>query len=117
SRKVQPVGTLGPGKEAVPGKDQGYQHLTGARAWVVGPSAWDFVGAGNKHLRVWFAGPREEQVIACTGIGYWLEQKVPCLIRRVHDRKARFATVYDLTGTGKHVTAFLVTKETDLLVR
>lgn len=118
SKNVQPTAAQGAGNDLLPGKDQGYQHLTGARAWdISGPSSWDFVGDDKKRLRAWFAGPEKEQVIACTGIGYWVEQKVPCLIRRVHDTKARFATVYDLTGTGEYVQELGAEKDGELVVR
>lgn len=104
--QVRPVSALGPGKPLTPGTGHGYQHLSAAKSWSLASSSWDFVGAGDKRLRVWFAGHKAEQVIACTGIGYEVEQKVPCLIRRLHDRRARFATAYDLSGAGTHVTAF-----------
>jgi len=117
SKLVQPVGELGAAKEVLPGKDNGYEHLTGGRGWMAAASTWDFMADGNKRLRVWFAGVPEEQIIASTGIGYTIDQKVPCLIRRVQDRNARFATVYDLTGTGEYLTGFTMTKEGELVVQ
>jgi hypothetical protein len=39
------------------------------------------------------------------GIGYWISQQVPCLVRRVQGKAARFVTVYDLTGDGAGVQA------------
>jgi len=113
-KQVKPVTDVGGGMETSAGDRQGYQHLLGARSWkAAGPSAWDFANDKTR-LRVWFAGPEHEEVIACTGIGYWIHQQVPCLIRRLHDRKASFATVYDLTGGGEYVQGLRVTNEGDL---
>ena len=103
---VQPVEDRGQPMPLTLGHRDGYQHLTSARAWqVAGPSSWDFVAGPESRLRVWLAGPEREQIAAAVGIGYTIEAKVPCLLRRVAGRNARFAAVYDLTGKGEYIRA------------
>jgi hypothetical protein len=104
-KSVEPSVDLGPAETATLGNEDGYAHLTAARAWTSGPSSWDFV-TGPKRLRVWLAGLPREQLITCLGIGYTIDQKVPCLVRRVRARQARFAAAYDLTGAATHITTF-----------
>jgi hypothetical protein len=104
SEKLAPVSALGAGAAAVPGKEDGYQHLVGGLVWQArGPTQWDFL-AGKQKLRLWMDGPPRESLIACTGIGYTIDAKVPCLIRRVQGNTARFVTVYDLSGDASFVT-------------
>jgi hypothetical protein len=107
SEKLQPVENMGPGETASPGNDYGYQHLADGRKWSSSsPTQWDFVSPKpdpNK-LRLWIAGTQPETLFSCKGIGHYIESKVPCLIRRVQGNHARFVTVYDLSGTGSHVT-------------
>jgi len=104
SNQVQPVEDRGAGAEQAPGTDEGYQHLTGGRVWdVAGESRWDFVGADGKRLRLTLAGGGPEKVFTATGIGYYVNDKVPCLVRRRNAAKTRFVAVYDLTGAGEHV--------------
>jgi hypothetical protein len=105
SDRVEPVEGLGEGEPASPGNADGYQHLTDARRWLVtGASRWDFVTA-DRRLRLWLADTGAEQVFAATGIGYWVNQKVPCLVRRHTGNDVRFVTVYDLSGSGQYVRA------------
>ena len=95
---------LGEGQVIVPGKEDGYQHLTNGLSWtVLKPSQWEF-HAGPKKLRLWLDGLAKEEIITCTGIGYTINERVPCLIRRVHGKEARFVTVYDLSGDASFVT-------------
>jgi len=97
------VGHQDPGNPTIPGTEDGYQHLTGGLSrQAAGPSQVDFL-AGNKKLRLWLEGPAQEQLITCKGIGYTIDAKVPCLIRRVQEKEARFVTVYDLSGDGTFV--------------
>lgn len=104
SEKLIPVSEQGPATPIVPGTADGYPHLTGAQVRrITGPSRWDFI-AGSKKLRLWLDGPTQEELITCTGIGYTIDAKVPCLIRRVQGKEARFVTVYDLSGDGTFVT-------------
>jgi hypothetical protein len=56
-------------------------------------------------------GTANEEIIACTGIGYTIDAKVPCLIRRVRGKEARFVTVYDLSGDGSFVTGLRRAKQ------
>ena len=77
---------------------------------MTGNSRWDFIATPELKLRVWLAGEPREQVMAATGIGYTtIDSKVPCLLRRVTGRHARFAAVYDLGGKGR----FIVGVETE----
>jgi len=95
----------------VPGKEDGYPHLTNGLGWTVtGPSQWDF-HAGPKKLRLWLDGASNEEIITCTGIGYTIDARVPCLIRRVPGKSARFVTVYDLSGDGGFVTGLRQAKQ------
>ena len=111
SHKAVPVGERGQGKVAVPGKVDGYQHLTNGLSWAIaGPSQWEFQ-AGPKKLRLWLDGTPNEEIIACTGIGYTIDARVPCLIRRVRGKEARFVTVYDLSGDGGFVTGLRRAKQ------
>ena len=92
------------GQARLPGTSDGYQYLTPGR--VITPPVglpWDFVagkGTNALRLRLWFADPQQEQVFVTQGIGYSLDQKVPCLIRRRTAARTRFVTVFDLSGTG-----------------
>jgi hypothetical protein len=111
SQKVVPVGKRGEGKASVPGKEDGYPHLTNGLSWTVaGPSQWEFL-AGPKKLWLWLDGTPNEEIIACTGIGYTIDARVPCLIRRMRGQEARFVTVYDLSGDGSFVTALRQAKQ------
>lgn len=112
SDSVQPVEERGPGEATTAGKEDGYQHLTGAKKWdVQGPSRWDFVAGKNLRLRSWLAGMTKESVLTCSGIGYQVQQKVPCLIRRVQGKEATFVTVYDLSETGDFVSGMRYEQE------
>ncbi|MBL8793659.1 MAG: alginate lyase family protein [Planctomycetia bacterium] len=99
SQTLEPVGAQRPGAPAVPGVEDGYRHLTGARAWdVPGATRWDFVAGPKQRLRLWLAGADPEKVFTCTGIGYSTAAKVPCLIRRREAKQTRFIAVYDLSA-------------------
>jgi hypothetical protein len=74
-------------------------------------SHWDFLAPGDLKLRAWLAGNPKEQAISAIGIGYTVEAKVPCLIRRVTGNRAQFATAYDLSGKGDAVTAFTASEK------
>jgi hypothetical protein len=96
---VQPGTEREPGKDCVPGLENGYQHLKEAKAWKVeGPSRWDFVANKDLRLGLWLGQMPKEKIITCMGIGYQVDQKVPCLIRRVEASQAKFVTVYDWSG-------------------
>lgn len=112
SQKVASVSDRGKGQARVPGTTDGYPHLTNGLSWtIVGPSQWDF-HAGSKKLRLWCDGLANEEIITCTGIGYTIDARVPCLIRRVQGQQARFMTVYDLSGDGSYVTGLRRVKQT-----
>lgn len=91
------------------GSDEGYQHLTEVRRWAVaGTTRWDFAAgpdAKAKRLRVWVPAAEGETFYTAIGIGSNTSQKAPCLVRRRTAQRVRFITVYDLSGTGDHVTA------------
>ena len=72
---------------------------------------WSFV-ADKSSLGVWFSNSQPEQIFTTTGIGYYVEQKVPCLIRRRHVRETRFVTVYDLSGNGGGIKGVRSAKDT-----
>jgi len=42
-----------------------------------------------------------EELFAATGIGYTLNQVVPCLVRRRQAAATRFVTAYDWSGSGQ----------------
>ena len=91
------------GTATAPGNDNGYQHLKEPRRWeITGGSRWDFLDDPKKptapRLRLWLADSAREEIFTATGIGYHLGQKAPCLLRRRHDKRARFVTLYDLSG-------------------
>jgi oligo-alginate lyase len=96
-----PVGTPGGRSTSLPPGD-GYEHLTDAVAIPPRP-LWDFAAGPGRTLRVWFAAPSAEDVILANGIGYRVDQKVPCIIRRRQGTSASFVTVIDLTGAGSGV--------------
>jgi len=99
SSAARPVEERGEGAAEAPGTGSGYEHLTDGRAWEVeGDSHWDFVGADGKKLRLLLVGDAAEKVFVANGIGYRINQKVPCLIRRRRAQRTRFVTIYDLTG-------------------
>lgn len=95
---LEPAVDLGAGKPVAVGDRDGYEHLRDALAWSPGQgSCWNFVaGDSGGKLPVWLAANVPEQVIVATGIGYSVDAKAPCLLRRVSGRLARFAAVYDL---------------------
>lgn len=108
SEKLQPVENLGPGMTASPGERNGYQHLTEGKSWTVTkPTQWDFVSAtpDKAKLRMWIAGPSQETLFTCKGIGHYINMLVPCLVRRVQGQQAQFVAVYDLSGRGDYVTS------------
>jgi hypothetical protein len=60
-------------------------------------SRWDFV-AEKKTLRLWLAALPRDEIFSANGIGYTMDQQVPCLIWRRKDQQTRFVAAYDLTG-------------------
>lgn len=112
SQRLQPGSDRGPGEPSAPGDRDGYQHLSGGRAWTLtGPSQWDFIAGPKQRLRLWLAGEKQEQLFAATGIGYSIDSRVPCLIRRVHGNRARFITVYDLNMETEYVLGVTATDD------
>lgn len=87
------------------GNGAGYEHLREAQRWPAAKSSrWDFP-AGDLRLRLWLAGDAEDELFTAIGIGQYVEQKAPALVRRRRDvKESRFATVYDLSGDGTAVT-------------
>ncbi|MSR64742.1 MAG: hypothetical protein EXS18_03055 [Verrucomicrobiae bacterium] len=100
------------GKPKPPGSANGYQHLSdGVLYEAKGSTRWSFI-ADKSSLGVWFSNSQPEQIFTVTGIGYYVEQKVPCLIRRRHARETRFVTVYDLSGNGGGIKGLHSSKDT-----
>lgn len=86
------------------GTSSGYPHLVDVRKWnAKQKSRWDFA-ASQQRLRLWLADDDTDEIYTAIGIGNWTNQKAPCLVRRRKGvRKARFVTVYDLSGKGDHI--------------
>ncbi len=83
------------------GEGDGYGHFRELRTLsAAGP--WIFA-AGDRRLAVWGVEAPGETVLAATGIGYRLEQRLPTLIRRRQAAKTTFATVYDWRGAVRAV--------------
>lgn len=106
---LQPVDDLGPAQNTAPGEENGYQHLTDAKMWMTQTaSRWDFISDTKKRdaprLRLWLADEGAQQIFSTTGIGYTVDQKAPCLIRRRTAEITRFVTVYDLSGKGSYIS-------------
>ena len=100
SQRIEPAGS---GAILRLGDADGYPHLTGAQKLpATGP--WEFV-ADAQRLRVWTVADAGEELFAATGIGYTLNQAVPCLVRRRQAAATRFVTVYDWSGTGQSLRA------------
>jgi len=89
------------------GQADGYSHLESVQRADAAVGRWDFVtGKGDKtsRLRMWTPSDGRETVFTAVGIGYHLNHRVPCLVRRRQGRSAVFVAVYDLTGRGDAVT-------------
>ena len=109
--RLKPVTDLPAGVEVQAGTKNGYEHLSQGRSWKVqGNTVWDFE-AGEKRLRMFLAGPADEEIISSIGLGYNTSQAAPCLLRRVQTDQVRWLTVYDLTGTASHVRSVQMSKE------
>ncbi|MCC7193720.1 MAG: heparinase II/III family protein [Phycisphaeraceae bacterium] len=82
------------------GTDDGYQHLkeTQRITRAENDNPWRFV-RGKDSLPFYFVSLPGEQVFTTRGIGYYVHQKTPTLVRRVNGKSARFVTVYALRGT------------------
>ncbi len=108
SGELRPLAVAAAPTTIVPGDKDAYQHLSDATARAVdGDTRWDFLAdPANPQapiLRLRLAGAGPEQLIATTGIGYRVDQRVPCLIRRRTAANTRFTAVYDLSGSGDAV--------------
>jgi len=105
AEKVQPVDGAGtPASEAFsPGSEDGYQHLTDGLKWTgAGGRAWAYV-RGKEQLVVHFVPDAKESIITVNGIGYYVHQKTPTILRRRDAKATRFVAVYDLSGDGSVV--------------
>ena len=106
SQRIEPAGS---GASIRLGDLDGYPHLTGAQKLPAnGP--WEFVAEAQR-LRVWTVADAGEELFAATGIGYTLNQAVPCLVRRRQAATTRFVTVYDWSGTGQSLRSTANTVE------
>ena len=110
---IHPVENLGDGAASTPGTDNGYQHLLDGKSWeTTGASRWDFLSdeknPDTPKLRLWLINNEAEKVLVATGIGYNINQKAPCLIRRRNAASTRFVTAYDLSGRGNYLHRIIV---------
>lgn len=105
---VQPVEKLAAATSATFAARDGYPHLKDPQLWPVkGASQWDFIAgmdATSPRLRAWLPAVEGEKVLTAVGIGSYVTQAAPCLIRRREANQTRFVTVFDLTGTGTFIT-------------
>ena len=117
SRELAPAGGAVSSEPIELGKRSGYQHLAPSRRFQTGNDMrWDFIVGDGKRLRVWCPPAAGEQTISTTGIGYTVNAKVPCLLRRRLGKRAEFVTVYDLSEDGSHVRRVTTGDEESLLV-
>lgn len=120
---VQPVGKWPAGTAATPGDANGYQHLSNGLHWNSDTdSRWEFVADPAKpdspRLHLWLARPdTHEELFTANGIGYYVTDKAPTLIRRRHAAATRFVTVYDLSGQGNLLRDVKVLPGSELNVR
>lgn len=85
------------------GDRDGYQHLSVQNCFPDATARWNFVNGGltlGLHL---VDLPSDETQFTAWGIGYRITDRTPSLVRRVCSARARFVTVYDLSGTAEHV--------------
>ena len=105
---VQPAVVLPAASSVTLGKQDGYPHLKDAQSWPVkGTSRWDFVagqGETAPRLRAWLPAALGEQVITAVGIGSYVTQPAPCLMRRREAASTQYITVFDLSGSGNYIT-------------
>jgi hypothetical protein len=98
------------GKPKSPGNADGYQHLKDGVAYSMRESSrWDFV-ADKMRLRVWLDSSQPEEIFGAIGIGYTIDQKIPCLVRRRQARQTRFVAAYDLSGAGDQIRRLQTTR-------
>ena len=99
SQRIEPPAS---GAEVRLGDHDGYPHLAGAQK-LPAAASWEFVD-GAQRLRMWTVPERNEEVFATTGLGYTLNQHVPCIVRRRQAARTRFVTVYDWSGNGQAIS-------------
>jgi len=103
AERIVPIGDVPDAKPVRPGNEDGYQHLIEAFSRTLpGDSHWAFI-SGSQRLVAWLVHEPGEQLITCTGIGYYTNQKTPTLIRRRTTQETRYVTVYDLSGDGSFI--------------
>jgi hypothetical protein len=105
---IRPVDIQAEGRAEALGDASGYQHLLEAKKWQAdGDTRWDFVSdeknADAPILRTWLAGKEREEVATAVGIGYYVTQRAPTLVRRRHAARTRFVTAFDLSGKGTYI--------------
>ncbi|MDP6506923.1 MAG: hypothetical protein QF886_25075, partial [Planctomycetota bacterium] len=103
--KLAPAGEATPsGDKVTLGHKDGYQHFSDLQAWnATGDSQWEFVQNAKKKLRLWINGIDGQQILTGKRLGYHKTQKCPVLIRRLNSNRARFVTVYDLSGNASNI--------------
>lgn len=120
SESVMPPGEMPAGTEASPGKSNGYEHLSDSKSWKeAGASTWEFKAKDGKILRLWLAASVPETIFTAKGIGYYVNELVPCLLRRREGKGTRFVSVWDWSGDGRFIQSMaekdgrveIVTKE------
>ena len=95
SRTLEPDGDAADAPERL-GEHDGYPHLKAVRR-LSPEGPWTFVDGGSR-LRVLAVPEAGETVYAAMGIGYRLDQQVPCLVRRRQTARTRFVALYDWSG-------------------
>jgi hypothetical protein len=100
------------------GTTDGYEHLSDLLRWTPAAGAPTANGthlatftARQKQLRVWLLAAPDESLISAKCFGYNLEPRIPCLVRRVANKSAVFAAVYDWSAGDGRITA--VTRSDD----
>jgi hypothetical protein len=89
--RAAPLGTTG-----------GYQHLAKLREGKAAQwSSFTFAPTAEKRFRAYGLDNNETTIVTGEGIGYNLNDRVPCLLRRRTAKSTIFVTVYDLTGTDR----------------
>ncbi len=78
----------------------GYQHLKNVQKLnnVSFQEVYHFMQEDKKILRVFLPDEKNTEIFTGTGIGYYLKDNVPFLLRRRHSSSTCFITVYDFSN-------------------
>ncbi|MFP4028377.1 MAG: heparinase II/III family protein [Candidatus Brocadiia bacterium] len=90
-------------EEAQIGSKNGYQHFSQIKRWhrpktdAFSSASWIFSAEKNLQLPLVVCSTGKQRFFTGYGIGYRINQREPCLIRRVTGRRAIFATIFELS--------------------